>query len=379
MSSLTSELFPGVHSASLPSAKGRIRPLVESDLHQLCDLRQWIGGRGLPTSPDALKRFFFHSPWSESEFSSLAYEDGNGRIVGCLGITPRPMIFRERSIRAVVGHHLVVHASRAGTRAAVELARQFLRGPQDLSVAFWNDFGRRIWTSLGGTFAPLPSLSWTRPLRPARYLLGMLRHRGLPLSAAVTLHPACQAVDATLSVFGMAGMAPRASAALSDDLDAVTMLSYLSAFAGDRTLKPCYTVTTLSWLLKTLDEAAQDRGDLHRVAVRTTGGRPLGWYIYYVGASRAAEVLQVGGKDDSLAEVLTHLFQHARQRGVVEVTGTVDARLVGALSQQHCAFHRPRNTWALVHSRDTRIGDAIHCGDAFFSKLEGAPWLEIEA
>jgi len=378
MSSLTTELLPSLDSGTLSSARGRIRPLVERDLAQLRGLRERIGGDTARTSTASLQRFFFESPWSDSEFSSLVYEDGRGRVIGCLGIIARPMIFRDHSIRAVVGHHLMVDPSRAGTRAGVELARKFLRGPQDLSLAFWNDFGRRIWTSFGGSVAPLHSLSWTRPLRPARYLLGMLRHRGLPLSAAVTLHPACQAFDATMRVFGTAGAAPRPVASLSDDLDAVTMLSYLSTFANDRTLRPCYTVHSLSWLLKTLGDTARN-GDLHKIAIRTTGGRPLGWYVYYITASGAAEVLQVGGRDDSISEVLAHLFQHARQQGAVEVSGTVDARWVGALTQHHCAFHRPRNTWALVHSRDPRIGDAIHSGDAFLSKLEGAPWLEIEA
>ena len=191
--------------------------------------------------------------------------------------------------------HLMIDSSRAGTRAGVELTRYFLNGPQDLSLAVWDDFGRRIWTSLGGSVAPLHSLSWTRPLRPARYILGMLRHRGLPLSAAVTLHPACRAVDATLRVFenGKA-YAP----ALSDELDAVTLLSYLTTFAGDRSLKPSYTVPTLHWLLQALDAAA-NRGDLQKVAVRTTGGRPLGWYVYHLGASGVADVLQVGGRDES--------------------------------------------------------------------------------
>jgi hypothetical protein len=378
MSSLTTELVPRLCAGSLSPTKGRIRPLVDSDVGQIRDLWQRISGRAVPSSASLLKRLFFDSPWRDSAFSSLAYEDGSGRFLGCLGITARPMIFRERSIRAVVGHHFIVDSSRGGARAGIELARRFLEGPQDLSLAVWNDFGRRIWTSLGGSVTPLHSFSWTRALRPARYILGVLRHRGLPRSAAVTLHAACQAVDAMLSVFGRRALPLRPSAALSDDLDAVTMLSYLSAFASDRALKPCYDVATLSWLLETLGEAAH-RGHLYKVAVRTPGGRPLGWYVYYLGLSGAAEVLQVGGKDDALRDVLDHLFDHARQRGAVAVTGPMDARLVGALSEKHCTFHRPRNTWALIHSHDARIAEAIHSGDAFLSRLEGAPWAEIEA
>lgn len=370
MSILTTELYRHVHAGSLTS-KGRIRPFVESDLDQIRNLRQSLGGSGVPN------RLVLDLPWRQNDVCSLVYEDRSGRVLGYLGVTARPMVFRDRSIRAAFGHHLIVDPSRGGTRAGVELSRRFLRGPQDLSLAVWNDFGRRIWTSLGGSVSSLHSLSWTRMLRPARYILSMLKNRGLPSSAAVTLHPACQAFDA-LRVFGSAAVPQRDTAALSDDLDAVTMLSYLSAFAGDRMLRPCYDATSLTWLLKTLGDAAH-RGHLHKVAVRTPGGRPLGWYVYYLAGSGAAEVLQLGGKHDALHSVLNHLFDHARQRGAVEVTGPMDARLVGPLSEQHCAFHRPRNTWALIHSRDLRIADAVHAGDVFLSKLEGAPWLEIEA
>lgn len=375
MSSLTTE-FVRLRGDSL-ATRGRIRPLVDGDAGQIRDL--WIRAGGKAASSDSfLKRLFFDSPWRDSSFSSLAYEDARGRLLGCLGITVRPMLFQQRSIRAVVGHNFMVDASRQGARAGIELARRFLTGPQDLSLAAWNDFGRRIWTSLGGSVSPFHSLSWTHALRPAQYILKMLRHRGWPLSASMTLYPACRAVDATLSVFRKRAIPPRDASPLSDDLDAVTMLSYLSAFASDRALKPSYDLATLSWLLDTLGEQAAHRGRLHKVAVRTRSGRPLGWYLYYLGVSGAAEVLQVGGKDDALRDVLDHLFDHARQRGAVAVTGPMDARLVGALSEKYCAFHRPRNTWTLFHSRDSCIGEAIHSGDAFLSRLEGASWAEIE-
>jgi hypothetical protein len=70
---------------------------------------------------------------------------------------------------------------------------------------------------------------------------------------------------------------------------------------------------------------------LYKVAVRTSSGRPLGWYVYYLGVSGAAEVMQVGGKDDALRDVLDHLFDHARQRGAVAVTGPMDPLLDDAL------------------------------------------------
>lgn len=374
MSSLsTTEFLPHVSASSLITTKGRIRPLAEDDVSQITDLWWRVVRRPSPSSASLMKRLFFESPWRDSALSSLVYEDASGSLIGCLGIMPRPMVFRGCAIRAAVGHHFIVEPSRRGTRAGIELVRDFLRGPQDLSLAVGNEFGRRIWTFLGGSVAPLHSFSWTRALRPARYALDFLRDRGLPASAAVTLHPACQALDATLHLFAL-----KAPSALSDDLDAVTMMACLSAFAGDRALQPCYDVSSLAWLLDTLGKTPE-RGDLHKVAVRTYSGRPLGWYVYYLGPSGAAEVLQVGGKEDTVREVLQHLFYHARQRGAIAVTGPMDARLLRALSENNCVFHGPGNSWTLIHSRDPRIGHAIHAGDAFLSRLEGARWMESEA
>lgn len=373
MSSFTTEIID-VHASS--RARGQVRPVLPDDLDRIRDLAL---GAGANEQAGPLSRRLFESPWRDSALSSLVYEDANGRLLGCVAMTARPMIFRDRPIRAVVGHDFIIDASRGGTRAGIELARRVLDGPQDLSLALWSDFGRRIWTSLGGSVTPFHSLAWTRALMPAKYVLRMLKRGGLPESAAVALYPACHAVDATLNVLRRRPVLAGRPNAVCDDLDAVTMMSYVTAFASDRALRPSYDAASLSALLSALDAGAAHRGRLYKIAVRTPSGRPLGWYVYFLRAGGAAEVLQIGGKDEALREVVDHLFEHARRRGAVSVTGPMDARLVGALSEKHCAFQRPRNTWALFHARDGRIAEAIHAGDAFLSRLEGAPWTEIEA
>jgi len=317
-----------------------------------------------------LKRIFFEPPWLDDSMPSLAYEDESGRIIACLGIMPRDMKFRGRAVRAAVGHHFIVDPSRKGARAGVELARRFLKGPQDLALAEGNAFSRRIWEYLGGSVSLLYSLCWTRALRPAEYGLARLEDRGLPMAAALTLRPACRAMDATLQLVPRYTFRFQPPTALADNLDIVTMLACLSAFASNRALQPVYDVPSLTWLLETQHEKCYP-ATLHKVAVRTHSGRPLGWYLYYLGASGVAEVLQVGGRDDSIPEVLDHLFYHAWQRGAVAASGPMDPRLCNTLSEKHCAFHRPANCWMLFHSEDQDIVNAIQAGDAFLTRLEG--------
>ena len=352
------------------TSRFHLRPLVQDDLTNIADLHRRAFGRPVQTSTSLLRRIFFESPWNDGSLSSLACEDHTGQLVGCLGIMPRPMKFRGHAIRAALGHHFIVDASRQGMRAGVALARRFMAGTQDLAVAAGNDHSRRIWEFLGGSVSPLHSFSWTRALRPARYALRFLK---LPASVAVTLKLACHAVDATLNIVARPAFALKPPSTLSEDLDVVTMFASFSAFAGNRSLQPIYNVPSLAWLVETLNETKY-RGNLHKVAVRTHSGRPLGWYLYYLSPTGVAEVLQVGGKDSSINEVLNHLFYHAWQRGAVAATGPIDARLFEALSETRCVFHRPNHSWTLIHSRDPRIAEAFHEGDVFMSRLEGDWW-----
>ena len=368
---LSSETGHSSHAAGR-SRRGPIRPLSENDLMQVTDLYQRVFGGTV--QPALLKRIFFETPWRDDSLPSLAYEDERGRIIGCVGIMPRQMKFRGRAVRAAVGHHFMVDPSKRGTLAGVELARQFLRGSQDLALAEGNEFSRRIWEFLGGSVCLLYSFNWTRALRPAQYALTFLNHRGLSGAMARTLNPLCRIVDGTLNVIPQRVFRFQPPEVLADDLDVVTMLAFLSTFANGRSLQPVYDVPSLAWLIEVL-EAKRHRGTLHKVAVRTAAGRPLGWYLYYLGPSGVAEVLQLGGKEESMGDVLNHLFYHAWQRGAVAATGPMDPGLCRTLSENHCVFHRTDNCWMLIHSRDERIVNTIQAGDAFLTRLEGEWWI----
>jgi hypothetical protein len=348
--------------------------LYENDLEQITDLYKRVFGDTVQGSPAVLKQVFFEPPWRDDSLPSLVYEDGSGGIIGCLGRMPRYMKFHGRIVRVAVGHHFMVDPSRRGARAGIELGRQFLGGPQDLAIAGGSDFPRRIWEYLGGSVCLLYSLCWTRVVRPTQYGVTSLNERGLPAAAARILKPLCHAADATLDLIPQHGFRFQSAAAFGDELDTVTLLACLSAFENNRSLQPIYDQDSLAWLIKLLDEK-RHRGTLHKVAVRTHSGRALGWYLYYLGATGIADVLQIGGKEDTIRDVLDHLFYHAWQRGAVAVTGSMDPRHCGALSENHCTFRQPDNSWMLIHSQDERIINAIHAGDAFLSRLEAEWWI----
>lgn len=350
---------------------GRVRPLSEDDLPQMTRLYERVFGRNLEGSADSLRQLFFEQPWHDASLPSLGYQSETGQIVGCLGVMPRHMTFRGRPVRVAVGHHFAVDPSSRNTLAGFELARHFYAGPQDVTLAEGNEFSRQMCQFFGGSVSVLYSLCWTRPLRLAQYALMLLKNRGLPDAAALTLRPLCRSFDSRLP---HPNSLIKTSAVLADDLDPVTMLACLSTFTNGRSLQPVYDLPSLTWLMKMLAQK-RHRGLLNKVVVRTRSGRPLGWYLYYLVPRGVAEVVQVGGPEESIREVLEHLFHHAWERGAVAVTGAMDPSLSRALFESHCVFHRPDNCWMLVHSRDRRILNAIQAGDAFLTRLEGEWWI----
>src|SRR5207249_10440499 len=118
-------------------------------------------------------------PWVDVRRSCLGCEEGGGRIVGFVGVGRRGLSMNGHRLLAAISSRFVVDpAGRAGV-VAVRLAKAFLDGPQDLSISDEaTDVSRRIWEGLGGTTSLLHSLHWTRPLRPARLALSLLRNRG---------------------------------------------------------------------------------------------------------------------------------------------------------------------------------------------------------
>ncbi len=257
--------------------------------------------------------------------------------------------------------------------AALELARIFLAGPQDLSVAEGSSASRRIWELAGGNVSLLYSLCWTRLLQPGRYVLSHLNKRGLSAAAGWMLRPVCRLADALLPLAARS-LRPIAPPVPAVGLDGQTLCGSVSEFTKDRSLRPRYDERSSSWLLETLAQK-QGRGAFHKVVVRNERDVTIGWYMYYAKPGGTGAVVQIGAREDSAGQVLDHLFHHARRHGVIAVSGQVDPVLFHALGGKDCLFHQDGGSWLLVHSKHPDMLQAIHRGDAFLTRLEGEWWI----
>lgn len=352
----------------------RVRPLVERDLPHIVSLYEQVfagrAGRASGSARIHLEQILCRSPWRDDTLPSLVCEDGAGRIVGCLGVMPRRMRIGDRSIRAAISHSFMVEPGSRASLAALALARAFLSGGQDLSVAEGGGPSRRILESLGGSTSLLYSLRWTRPLRPARYVLSYLKRRGLPAPLAAAFAPLGSVADLLAPRIAGASIAAPRSRLTGQELAAGDLLACLSGAAADRALRPRYDGEFLGWFLDLL-AARQGRGRFEKVAVRDDSGALVGWYLFYLNPGGISEVVQIGATRGFMGDVVDHLFERAYRGGAVAVSGQMDPAAFQALAARRCMFHHDGISWFLVHSRDPEVLPAIHRGDAFLTRLEG--------
>jgi hypothetical protein len=357
-----------------------IRTLVEDDIPAVASLL----GRVYPQYrwPSAaecesyFREMLFNNPWRDLDLPSWVAEQDGG-ISGCYAVMPRPMILRGRLLRVAVGCQFMVDPGRSDPLTALKLAQACLSGTQDLTLADGaSGQGRRLWIGIGGMSPPLYSLHWTRPLRPARYALSLLDERAaLPLPLSRAARPFAAAIDGLAARLPQNRFPREEPELAAEELNAATMLAHLPEVLQGADLQPVYDARSLAWLL---EQAARKtrHGKFRSCALRDGQGRLIGWYLYYLQAGGASEVLQIAAINGWFDRLLQHLLADAWRHGAAAVRGRVDPRYVQELSNRHCWF-RWDSTWTLVHSRNPEILAAIDQGRAFLSRLEGEWWLRF--
>lgn len=352
--------------------------MIEEDLGAIVELYLKVFGGDRPASPEELRRYFhsifFQNPWVDKDLPSLVCQEGE-RIIGFLGVIPRPMLLNGRPIRLAVSNHFMVDPSSRSTLAAVQLLKAFFAGLQDMSLAEAGNDSRKVWEALGGMTSLPHSLYWTRPLRPSRYMLFQFEKRGLSQALAWTLRPICRVFDA------LAGRLPRSPFRLVREasenvLTETALLECLSRLSSDQFLHPVYDPRTLTWLLDILEQK-KSHGMLRRLILHNSQGGIAGWYLYYLKPGGISEVLQIGAERGSMGRVLDHLFYHARKQGAVALTGRLDPKFMEEFDNKYCLIHRGDRAWMLVHTRHPDLLAAIHRDDIFLSRLEGEWWVSF--
>jgi hypothetical protein len=165
-----------------------------------------------------------------------------------------------------------------------------------------------------------------------------------------------------------------ADGTIAETIDGAGLLECIRRYSAKRALRPDYDANSFQWLFQ---QAGRQRlhGGLQCEVVRDSAGETLGWYAYYVKPGGIAQVLQIGGRSRRAGCVLDHLFYNARHKGAVAISGQFDPAFAKLLARNQCSF-----TWSgsvLIHSRNERLLNAIHRGDAFLTRFEGEWWMRF--
>lgn len=359
-----------------------IRVLTQNDIPGVAALFARVYPDYRWRSQTACESYFaemlFENPWRDLALPSWVAEEG-GRISGCYAVIARPMVFRGRPIRVAVGCQIMVDPDKRHSFTALQLAQACISGPQDLTLADGaTDQTRRGWLGIGGAVPLLNALHWTRPLRPARYVLSVVEERtAFPRLLTFAARPLGAVADALAARVRSNRFLREGTDLTEEPLDSATMLAHLPDVLRGYALQPVYDARTHAWLL---EQAARKtrHGTLRARAVRDGRRRLIGWYLYYLLPGKASEVLQIAAVPGAFDRVLERLLADAWRHGAAAVRGRVEPRFVKELSDRHC-WLRTDGTWTLVHSRHPDIMAAIHQGDAFLSRLEGEWWMRFLA
>ncbi len=360
---------------SVDTRRAGVRPLRRDDLSEVARLRQICFPFDPPPAPDSLEKdfaeVFLDNPWADSELPSLVYDDGQGRVIGFLGVVPRPMTLGGMPILTAATSRLMVEPERRGL-AALRLVQAFFAGSQDLSLAdVATNESRVLWERLGGATAVPYSLEWFRPLAPAGATLGWLAHVARSDALELAARSVGRVLDAALLRLGgdlFRRRRPRAAAEpISDD----ELLRSLDTTDAAAVLRPRYDTVTLEWLLWMLGRTLRN---ISKALVRD-GDQVIGWYVYGVKQHRIAQVVRATAAPGRLNDVLGCLFDDAMSQGAVAVAGRLEPKQLGELDDRLCVLRRA--PWILVHSRSRPILDVVARGDAVLSRMEGEWWMPL--
>jgi hypothetical protein len=339
-------------------------------------------GKPRPAPPsliDAVQEIYVRNPWIAADIPSLVYMD-KGKLVGFLGVLPRPMEFRGRPIRAATMTLWLVDRELHRGLAGMKLLSQLFKGPQEFSyVDGAGNEASSVFAALGARVSPVYSFYWMRVLRPFETARSFLDRAGgiFPMLKAVSgiVTGPADFLSSKLPV----GMFKRPTSLFSSKLvSAAELLECIQEARPREALRPAYSMPSFDWLIAQAGTGSGHQG-LRLKIVHGPDGERCGWFVYYATPGRIASVLQIGcHRRAQFAEVLRALFKDAWEQGACAVKGRAIPQFLVPLTEQYCLFRQPYAS-VIGHSRDSEILNAFQTADAALSGLDAGAWLRFSS
>jgi hypothetical protein len=317
------------------------------------------------------RRIMLDDPWADPEIPTLVHVENSGEITGFIVSHVRRMQFDDTTIRLGSGGPLIAHPKVRNRAVGPRLWRQYLAGPQELTVADGaSDEMREIFELIGGQMLHPSSMAWARVFRPFSFVGSRVLHadpRRKALGSRVW--PGLDLVTAkTVNYF-------RPPAGLRTSIEPLTpklVLEHMPVMTRSLRLFPAYDETFLNWLFSELHDN-RTWGEPVRRLVRDENGHALGWYVYFLLPGEGCQVIHVAARDRRAGDVLDAVFADVVEHGGAGVQGRVEPRLLAALAHRGCLFRYSARS--LVHSRDPELLAVLAAGQALLTRLEGDWWM----
>ncbi|MER2606844.1 MAG: hypothetical protein ABTQ29_13505 [Siculibacillus sp.] len=334
-----------------------------------------------PALVDYLRLHYLDAPGADPDIRPLVHLRDDGTVSGFIGVTPLPMTFAGRPLRAAVCGALMVEGHETDPLAGARLLKAFLSGPQDLSLSETaNDTSVAMWTRLRGIALPAYSMDWVRVVRPSGFLLGLLASRlrwlrlARPLAAVLDrLYRRRLSHDRLHWSATPAHPSERLRTTVAA-IDRAAFAEHFRALTAHVALRPDFGDAQLDHVL-TEAEAQTHRGAARFVAVAAPGGRVIGAALYHLTPGAAAHVLQIVAAPNQAGLVVDALIDHLSEAGAIAATGRTQPFLLDAMLARRIAFYPFVTT--VVHSRHDDVVAAFRAGDAMFNGLAGEQWSRL--
>lgn len=351
-----------------------LRAAELSDLLEIAALRRRAFRYHEHTTDEALASYyrtvFFENPWRDDRYSSLVYVGENGRIVGFIGVIPRPMVFAGRRITAVTTTEFMVAPDARGVIGPL-LLRRVLNGPQELTYGDRSTDGAvALFEAFGGITIVWNSLYWSIPLDRPAVRFNISRAPAASSLANRVLGRAARSLD---RLAGRLISAPGMPAGVSDNpLELHLLADSVPLFVGPGDLYPAYEHRSLAWLL----ERIRERQNCERVVVRQLirGNVMIGWYICAIREGDIADLVQAAALPGEEVAVFDGLLCGIAREGVRIVHGRLDRCFSSVVVERRLPLTLAQ-PWVAIHSSDPEITMAFATGRVFLSRLEAEWWL----
>jgi hypothetical protein len=352
-----------------------IRALASDEIGQIAELYRFVDNSDwrIPPSevPTWLHRTLFDDPWADPEIPTLVHVEDSGEITAFIASHVRRMRFDDTIIRLAAGGPLIVHPNARNRAVGPRLWRQYLDGPQDLTITDGaSDEMRQIFELIGGQMLHPSSIAWARVFAPFSFMASRVLH----------FHPRARAASAR----AWAGLdrvtsrsiryfrRPQGGTTSTEPLTPSLMLEHLPALTRSLRLFPDYDEPYLNWLFAELNHNRTWGAPVQRL-VRDQSERVLGWYVYFLLPGEGCQVVHVAALARHAGDVLDALFADVAARGGAGAQGRVEPALLAALAQRGALLRYSARS--LVHSSTPELLATLTSGQAMLTRLEGDWWM----